>query len=348
MHNHPFVRQECTHMLPSHRKISVTQAIEVDLAEESRISLKSSYELLDSEEQITNMFWEDAKMIIDYGQFGDVLSFDTTYKINKENRTLAVFFLIHFERAVNDKRFKELKAEYDLLSKLVNVKINAKMLIQAREVFIKAISLEFQREFEQAVELNMNCATIGGNIIYSVNTDCASKERHVKMDSDNTLSCSFKMSQMKGVLCSHVIKILRDAFNIKEIPTQYILKRWTKQARVECVQDIHGREIQEDPKLQQTCRYRSLCSIFTRISSRFSKSEKAYILANEQALLISKQLYQVYAGDSPHLCHGVLSNSAFRFTPVHGINGVMRIMIPCLRCVCCEPGPPGHCCKCIC
>ncbi|KAK2654577.1 hypothetical protein Ddye_014433 [Dipteronia dyeriana] len=46
MHNHPFVRQESTHMLPSQRKISVTQAIEVDLAEESGISLKSSYELL--------------------------------------------------------------------------------------------------------------------------------------------------------------------------------------------------------------------------------------------------------------------------------------------------------------
>ena len=30
-------------------------------------------------------------MIIDYGQFGDVVSFDTTYKINKCNRPLAVF-----------------------------------------------------------------------------------------------------------------------------------------------------------------------------------------------------------------------------------------------------------------
>ncbi|KAK3228308.1 hypothetical protein Dsin_008170 [Dipteronia sinensis] len=46
MHNHHFVRQECTHMLPSQRKIYVTQAIEVDLARESGISLKSSYELL--------------------------------------------------------------------------------------------------------------------------------------------------------------------------------------------------------------------------------------------------------------------------------------------------------------
>ena len=139
-HNHSFVRQECSRMLPFQRKLSASQVIEVDLAEESGISLKSSYELLgrqvggreslgytkqyqknylrskrqnklayreagvlkyfseqilknpsffyavqlDSEEQITNMFWADARMIIDYGLFGDVLSFDTTYKINKE------------------------------------------------------------------------------------------------------------------------------------------------------------------------------------------------------------------------------------------------------------------------
>ncbi|KAK2662456.1 hypothetical protein Ddye_001030 [Dipteronia dyeriana] len=459
MHNHPFVRQECTHMLPSQLKISVTQAIEVDLVEESRISLKSSYELfgrqaggrdslgytkrdqknyLRSKRQNKLAYGEtDAKMIIDYGQFGDVLSFDTTYKINKENRPFVVFvglnhhretvifggalmndetidsfvwlfetflqamsrrtpktiftdqdvvmakailhvmpstyhrlctwhmmqnalkhvyglfrgevknvlsgffyeiedesdflmawnhmldeynvhentwlksifdlkekwaypyvrhawsagmkstqlsesynatlkeylksdlnvsqFFMHFERVVNDKRYKELEAEYDLLYMLVNVKINAKMLIQAREVFTKAIFLEFN--------MNLN------------------KERHVKMDTHNTLSYSCRMFEMKGVLCSHVIKILRDALNINEIPTQYILKRWTKQARVECVQDMHRREIQEDPELQQTYQYRPLCSIFTRISSRASESEKTYILVTEQAskILLSQK-----------------------------------------------------------
>ncbi|KAI9181587.1 hypothetical protein LWI28_016443 [Acer negundo] len=170
------------------------------------------------------------------------------------------------------------------------------MLIQAREVYTKAIFLEFQHQFEQAVELNMN------SLMNDENMDCASKERHVKVHNDNTLSCSCRMFEMKGVLCSHIIKIFRDALNIKEIPTQYILKRWTKHARVECVQDMHGREIQEDPKLQQTCLYRSLCSIFTRISSRASESEKAYILANEHAINLTKLvediLYLEMAGDN--------------------------------------------------
>ncbi|XP_028061842.1 protein FAR1-RELATED SEQUENCE 5-like [Camellia sinensis] len=37
------------------------------------------------------MFWADAQMIMDYAQFGDVVTFDTTYKLNKEHRPFASF-----------------------------------------------------------------------------------------------------------------------------------------------------------------------------------------------------------------------------------------------------------------
>ncbi|XP_028054803.1 protein FAR1-RELATED SEQUENCE 5-like [Camellia sinensis] len=105
-HNHQFVSLDCAHMLPSQRKISPTQAIELDLASQSGLRLGQSFELmgreasgrqslgflkLDNEEQIMNMFWADAQMIMDYAQFGDVVTFDTTYKLNKEHRPFASF-----------------------------------------------------------------------------------------------------------------------------------------------------------------------------------------------------------------------------------------------------------------
>jgi zinc finger SWIM domain-containing protein 3 len=43
---------------------------------------------MDSEEQIANIFWADAKMIRDYAHFGDVVSFDTTFGTNNESRPL--------------------------------------------------------------------------------------------------------------------------------------------------------------------------------------------------------------------------------------------------------------------
>ncbi|XP_037440187.1 protein FAR1-RELATED SEQUENCE 5-like isoform X1 [Triticum dicoccoides] len=56
---------------------------------------------LDCEEQIANIFWADAKMIIDYAHFGDVVTFDTTFGTNKEYRPFGVFLgFNHFRETV--------------------------------------------------------------------------------------------------------------------------------------------------------------------------------------------------------------------------------------------------------
>uniref|UniRef100_A0A453SDQ3 Uncharacterized protein n=1 Tax=Aegilops tauschii subsp. strangulata TaxID=200361 RepID=A0A453SDQ3_AEGTS len=55
----------------------------------------------DCEEQITNIFWADARMIIDYAHFGDVVTFDTTFGTNKEHRPFGVFVgFNHFRETV--------------------------------------------------------------------------------------------------------------------------------------------------------------------------------------------------------------------------------------------------------
>ena len=52
---------------------------------------------MDCDEHITNIFWADAKMMLDYAHFGDVVTFDTTFGTNKEYRPFGVFLgLSHF------------------------------------------------------------------------------------------------------------------------------------------------------------------------------------------------------------------------------------------------------------
>ncbi|KAK1280510.1 Protein FAR-RED IMPAIRED RESPONSE 1 [Acorus gramineus] len=46
---------------------------------------------LDADEQITNVFWADARSIVDYAHFGDVLCFDTTYRTNNHGMPFAPF-----------------------------------------------------------------------------------------------------------------------------------------------------------------------------------------------------------------------------------------------------------------
>ena len=59
-----------------------------------------------------------------------------------------------------------------MLYRLVNVKINVKMLIQAREVYTKAMFLEFQNQFEQIVDLDMDCVMMVENFLFSENRWC--------------------------------------------------------------------------------------------------------------------------------------------------------------------------------
>ena len=55
-------------------------------------NLSFDYSLqLDEEEMVTNIFWVDDRMKVDYEVFGDVVVFDTTFGTNREGRPLGIF-----------------------------------------------------------------------------------------------------------------------------------------------------------------------------------------------------------------------------------------------------------------
>ncbi|GMP83698.1 hypothetical protein CsSME_00037519 [Camellia sinensis var. sinensis] len=99
------------------------------------------------------------------------------------------------------------------------------------------------------------------------------------MDRDGFLSCSCKKFEVKGIVCQHCLKVLREIINAKDLPAQYILKRWTKKARAETVKDRRGYDVKADVKLHQSDRYRSLMNMFRAIASRAAESEETYHLS---------------------------------------------------------------------
>nr|XP_027088552.1 protein FAR1-RELATED SEQUENCE 5-like [Coffea arabica] len=95
-HNHELHIAQCAHMMPSQRKSHELMGKKVGGMGNvgyTRDDLKRYFRTrrLDCEEQIMNIFWADAGMLIDYNIFGDVVTFDTTYKTNKEYRSFGVF-----------------------------------------------------------------------------------------------------------------------------------------------------------------------------------------------------------------------------------------------------------------
>ncbi|XP_059659090.1 protein FAR1-RELATED SEQUENCE 5-like [Cornus florida] len=510
-HNHPMIIEECTHMMPSQRRISVAQAIDVELACQSGVPLGNAFELmsrqaggrqsigytkvdqqnflrtrrqseleygektwlmnyfkiqscenpsffhtvqLDSDEMITNIFWADSRMIIDYGHFGDVVTFDTTYKLVQSNRPFAAFlglnhhretavfglalmydetansfaclfdsflnvmsgkapqtiltdqdgamakalaqvmprtrhllctwhimanaqkhvgtifrndegiksvlsqfmycyddeddfciqwdvmlrdynvvgntwlnnlfglrekwgypfvkhwftagmrttqlseslnsclkeyltrkmsipdFFMHLDRLLSDKRYKEYQAEYGLLSKLLRLKQNCPILKQVGNMYTLKIFELFEDQFIEACVVGTVEGTSfdeNGLRVSRVSVHDGSMDRTVTRWDDGFLTCSCGKYAMEGILCSHVLKVLKDdAQYFKELPSMYILKRWTRKARDNSVQDIRGCEVIADPKLEVRRRYRMLCRFFTEISSFASEKEDVF------------------------------------------------------------------------
>ena len=92
-----------------------------------------------------------------------------------------------------------------------------------------------------------------------------------------------------GILFRHALKGL-DLVNIKHLPERYILKRWTRDARSGIIQDMNGREIVENPKLDATLWYKNLCKIFIPLASRAADFEDGYLLVEETLHTASKQV----------------------------------------------------------
>ncbi|KAJ3682780.1 hypothetical protein LUZ60_013007 [Juncus effusus] len=98
-HNHRLTTSEQTHRLSLHRNMSNTQLNQVELARSGHrrgdeyLATRVAEDVRffhsvqpDEDDLITNIFWADAKMRIDYEDFGDVTCFDTTYKKLNDGR----------------------------------------------------------------------------------------------------------------------------------------------------------------------------------------------------------------------------------------------------------------------
>ncbi|XP_028058573.1 protein FAR1-RELATED SEQUENCE 5-like [Camellia sinensis] len=166
-------------------------------------------------------------------------------------------FFMHFERVLYEKRYKELKAGYALCQRLP--------------------------KYFRSIESDIEVIEYGeASTIYTVVDVGSNHARKVKMERDDSLGGNCIKFEREGILCCHSLKVIKDTLKMKEVPPQYILKRWTKQARAKTVKDITGNDIQVDVKFQQASRYKTLMTTFKAIACRATETEETYELSIAQ------------------------------------------------------------------
>ncbi|KAL6994418.1 hypothetical protein U1Q18_052567 [Sarracenia purpurea var. burkii] len=142
-------------------------------------------------------------------------------------------FFKHFGRVVNDWRYKEIEANYDMSQSMPRLMGDVILLKHARDVYTPKIFQLFQQEYENCLNVIVNQRTKSRSLFeYKVSVYGQVREHTVVFNStEDSIVCNCMMFQSVGILCSHALKVL-DYRNIKVVPTRYILKRWTRDARV--------------------------------------------------------------------------------------------------------------------
>jgi zinc finger SWIM domain-containing protein 3 len=215
-----------------------------------------------------------------------------------------------YEAILEEHRSKKLHADVD--GSQVTLPIpSLRMLKQASNAYTPEAFKVFQGEFEAYMNcMSFPCGGVGTISEYKIVLDDKPSGSIVKFDAlDGSATCSCKKFEAVGIQCCHILKVL-DLKNIKELPEQYILKRWRKDAR--------SVQIGEEPtygssSIMQSAseaRFSNMSRLASLIASRAAKSEEAMSYIENQSNVLLKHLEDILQTGYPDMGnHAVASSS---------------------------------------
>ncbi|XP_073015406.1 protein FAR1-RELATED SEQUENCE 5-like [Primulina eburnea] len=151
------------------------------------------------------------------------------------NKNSLMDFLIRFNKALRHQRHNELVSDHTDMNERPKVKSNWPMELKMVNVYTKNKWLEFQNEISLSHGYYVQQASIGIEFgVYNViNFQGSSSAKHRLLTHDiqrDDISCSCMKFQFEGIPCRHMLAFfcINQVFHL---PDQYILKRWTKDAK---------------------------------------------------------------------------------------------------------------------
>ncbi|CAM0875595.1 unnamed protein product [Alopecurus aequalis] len=217
-------------------------------------------------------------------------SFFESYIIAKTN---SQSFIQQYERALDSCYEKEVKEEFETKYSLPDIKTSSPIEKQGADLYTRRMFLKFQQELVDASVSTLEMVEEDGKAcIYKVTASQGSeKPRMVQFNSsENSAKCTCQLFEYFGIVCRHILTVF-GAQDVSALPSQYILRRWTKNAtdrssdkkfvevgQVKEPKEEH-RSTAEDGEQSQTWRYNNLCREALRYAEEGASSAEVYIVA---------------------------------------------------------------------
>lgn len=138
-----------------------------------------------------------------------------------------------YEKVVSTWHEKELKDDFDTSNIMPGLKTPSPMEKQAANLYTRRIFMKFQGEL---VETLANPATVyedtGTITTFRVAKFGEEHKAHIVRFNvfEMKATCGCRMFEFSGITCRHILSVFR-AKNVLMLPSEYVLKRWTRNAK---------------------------------------------------------------------------------------------------------------------
>ncbi|EEC83474.1 hypothetical protein OsI_28985 [Oryza sativa Indica Group] len=155
---------------------------------------------------------------------------------------------------------------------------------QASQFYTTSVFADkFQYEIYEATGLDAEKTQEVPDIIYNVmpsDIERTGKKYRVTVDAaHSTYSCSCHKFERDGLLCSHILRVMA-VLNIHEIPSKYLLKRWSEQATLQIRDEYNGPAPSIGVPATSKLRFNALCRAMTSLASDACVNEEKYLIVS--------------------------------------------------------------------
>ncbi|CAN0910290.1 Protein FAR-RED IMPAIRED RESPONSE 1 [Linum grandiflorum] len=186
-------------------------------------------------------------------------------------------FMKQYGMILQNRYEEESIADFDTFHKQAALKSPSPWERQMSLVYTHTIFKKFQVEVLGVVGCHPKRESEDGSTSVFRVQDCEKDESFLVTwnHTSSEVCCMCHLFEYKGVLCRHALIVLQIC-GLSSIPSRYVLKRWTKDAKAkDAKKQIEG----EERSVTRAQRYNELCKLAVEMSEEGSLSEESYAIA---------------------------------------------------------------------
>jgi len=240
------------------------------------------------------------------------------FKRYVSKKSSLVDFMIRFGERLVRQRHEELLADHKDLTEKPKAQIFHYVLVQMVDIYTREIFYKFQDELLEMMTYKFEFVREDEyQTVYEIRRkQDTRKVKEIVYDKKlDYVSCTCKMFESVGIPCAHVLTILEKIHDFEKLPSQYILKRWTKSAKSMSFTDASGVEITDDKSYFLT-RSQLIQKSLDVVDKSLTSSEAIKIYKDGLDIILEK-INQLMVGSSERVNAGPSGGFSVNFERVY-------------------------------